>query len=123
VSLPSHSAAASCMNTVLAAVASVSSEISTTAAARAASRPSRLRALCLRNRLSVSAEEFGEDARCAAEILRTASAHLMMSDYIFTHAPHQISDIAKWFHHVVASENANTQSAAARCHNACAAIH
>ena len=104
---------------------------------------------------AVSAEEFGEDARCVDEILRTASAffaaaeldrrwlptsapdsrflyinhartdssdessttdsyagaHVKMSDYFFAHAPGrapQISDIAKWFHHVVASENANT---------------
>jgi hypothetical protein len=40
-----------------------------------------------------------------------AGAHVKMSDYFFAHAPGrapQISDIAKWFHHVVASENANT---------------
>ena len=40
-----------------------------------------------------------------------AGAHVKMSDYFFAHAPGrapQISDIAKWFHHVVASEKANT---------------
>jgi len=37
-------------------------------------------------------------------------AHEKMSDYFFTNAPgrsHLISDIAKWFFQVVASENEN----------------
>jgi type I restriction enzyme R subunit len=62
-----------------------------------------------------SAKQFAEspdfDDAVTGAVADNKGAHEKMSDYFFTNAPgrsHLISDIAKWFYQVVASETANT---------------